>query len=200
MLHPPQPPGRGTGGLADAAHGARRRAWARPAAAWASPDVHPQKNYKPHGAAQQEEAMVEFEQTERHYCRNPRCRMRLPAPVVNEREAFCTRGCYRAFYRTRCLICEEAMERRTERQQVCGKRRCRSALEAGRGMGRLYTSFAGSRAQGRPYFIEPRRAPEGGRPFTIEDALRNRRGIVGPRRVIAVEVGGKIRPAPGVEA
>jgi hypothetical protein len=30
----------------------------------------------------------------KHYCRNPRCRSRLPEPVENEHRAFCTRGCY----------------------------------------------------------------------------------------------------------
>jgi hypothetical protein len=132
---------------------------------------------------------MEFEQTERHYCRNPRCRMRLKEPVANEREAFCARGCYRGFYRTRCLVCEGEMERKTERQLICGKRRCRNVLAGGRGLGRLYASFAGSRAQGRPYFIEPGRAREGGRPFGIEEALKYARGIVGPKRVIEVEVG-----------
>jgi hypothetical protein len=42
----------------------------------------------------------------RHYCRNPRCGSKLPAPVSNSREAFCTRGCYNSFYLSRCLICE----------------------------------------------------------------------------------------------
>jgi len=36
----------------------------------------------------------------RHYCRNPRCRSKLPDPVENTREAFCCRGCYRQFYRS----------------------------------------------------------------------------------------------------
>jgi hypothetical protein len=34
----------------------------------------------------------------RHYCRNPRCRSKLAAPVSNPREAFCTRGCYNTWY------------------------------------------------------------------------------------------------------
>ena len=73
--------------------------------------------------------MVEFPQEFRHYCRNPKCSMKLPKPVESERDAFCTKGCYRQFYRFRCLICEEPMERKTETQLICGKRRCRNALE-----------------------------------------------------------------------
>jgi hypothetical protein len=43
----------------------------------------------------------------RHYCRNLKCRSRLPAPIENVRKAFCCRGCHSAFYRTRCLVCEK---------------------------------------------------------------------------------------------
>jgi hypothetical protein len=74
--------------------------------------------------------MTEFQQEFRHYCRNPRCRSKLPAPVSNPREAFCARGCHSSFYRKRCLVCEQPMERKTERQLVCGKRKCRSGLQA----------------------------------------------------------------------
>jgi hypothetical protein len=81
--------------------------------------------------------MSTFEQEVRHRCRNPRCRMRLPKPVVNPREAFCTRGCHSSFYRKRCLVCEKPMERRTETQLICGKRKCRNALAAGPNLGRF---------------------------------------------------------------
>jgi hypothetical protein len=85
--------------------------------------------------------MVEFIQEKaRHYCRNPKCRSKLPAPVATERDAFCTRGCHRAFYRHRCLICEKPMERKTERQLTCGKRACRKALQAGESLGRYRAS------------------------------------------------------------
>ena len=61
----------------------------------------------------------------RHYCRNPRCRSKLPAPVENEHHAFCTRGCFESFYRSRCLVCEEPMRRKRERQRLkSGHRRC----------------------------------------------------------------------------
>jgi hypothetical protein len=62
--------------------------------------------------------------------------MKLPAPVSNEREAFCTRGCYGSFYRHRCLICEERIERKNERRRICDKAACHNALRAGNGLGR----------------------------------------------------------------
>jgi hypothetical protein len=34
----------------------------------------------------------------RHRCRNPRCKLKLSAPVENEHHAFCCRGCYVSFY------------------------------------------------------------------------------------------------------
>ena len=79
----------------------------------------------------------------RHRCRNPRCRSKLLAPVGNPREAFCTRGCHSSFYRKRCLVCEREMERRNERQLVCGKRRCRNALQARQSLGRYLPSSDG---------------------------------------------------------
>jgi hypothetical protein len=42
----------------------------------------------------------------RHYCRNPRCKMKLAEPVSNDHHAFCTPGCHTQFYRKRCLVCE----------------------------------------------------------------------------------------------
>jgi hypothetical protein len=82
--------------------------------------------------------MTEFKRELRHRCRNPKCRSKLPAPVANEREAFCARGCHGGFYRKRCLVCEAPMERKTEHQLVCGKRKCRNALKANIGFGRYH--------------------------------------------------------------
>src|SRR5215831_5079649 len=63
----------------------------------------------------------------RHYCRNPRCRSKLPAPVENEHRAFCTRGCFESFYRSRCLVCEEPMRRKVESQRFrSGHAKCRA--------------------------------------------------------------------------
>jgi hypothetical protein len=84
--------------------------------------------------------VTEFAIEVRHYCRNPKCRSKLKSAVSNPREAFCARGCYTSFYRKRCLVCEEAMERRTEHQLVCGKRLCRNALQGGFNGGRYHAS------------------------------------------------------------
>ena len=78
--------------------------------------------------------MTTFEIETRYYCRNPRCRSKLPAPVANVREAFCARGCHRK----RCRVCEGPMARRTERQLICGKRRCRNALRGGQSLWRYH--------------------------------------------------------------
>ena len=84
--------------------------------------------------------MTEFTTEVRHYCRSPRCRSKLKTPVENPREAFCARGCHSAFYRKRCLVCEEPMERRTEHQLICGKRLCRNALQGAQNFGRYHAS------------------------------------------------------------
>ena len=79
----------------------------------------------------------------RHYCRNPRCRSKLPAPVTNLREAFCARGCHTQFYRHRCIVCEREMDRITELKQLCGRKRCKSqyeALKAYQALGRYHSS------------------------------------------------------------
>jgi hypothetical protein len=60
----------------------------------------------------------------RHYCRNLRCRSRLPEPVENERRAFCTRGCYESFYRMRCRVCETDL-RKTGKRGDENRRYCR---------------------------------------------------------------------------
>jgi hypothetical protein len=54
----------------------------------------------------------------RHRCRNQRCRSKLRQPVENLHHAFCTRGCYESFYRSRCLVCEEPMRRKRESQKL----------------------------------------------------------------------------------
>jgi hypothetical protein len=70
------------------------------------------------------------EDAERHYCRNPKCRSKLPAPAGNPREAFCARGCHASFYRHRCLVCEAAIDRRTEHQKFCRRPLCKSRFRA----------------------------------------------------------------------
>jgi hypothetical protein len=60
----------------------------------------------------------------RHRCRNPRCRMKLPAPVENLHHAFCCRGCYGGFYRSRCLVCERDL-RKTGKRGDASRLYCR---------------------------------------------------------------------------
>jgi hypothetical protein len=102
--------------------------------------------------------MTDFKTETRKRCRNPKCRSKLPAPVSNEREAFCTAGCYRAFYRHRCVICEEEFERKNEAQKVCRKRKCRNALDQLRkadfALGRYFPRSSGEAPQKTPDFIE----------------------------------------------
>jgi hypothetical protein len=79
-----------------------------------------------------EVSMVDFKQGMRHRCRNPRCKMKLPAPVANEREAFCTRGCHSSFYRTHCRFCEKPIEQPSRGERlICKKSACRNAWKAG---------------------------------------------------------------------
>jgi hypothetical protein len=80
--------------------------------------------------------VTEFRIEARHYCRNPKCRSKLPSPVTNLREAFCCRGCHSGFYRHRCLVCEGPLDRTRENQRVCRKAKCRSAWRARSEFGR----------------------------------------------------------------
>ena len=73
-------------------------------------------------------SVVEFTETApRHYCRNPKCRMKLPAPVSNMRQAFCTKGCRERFYRLRCYVCDEKKPGRLD-AHTCGRRKCKNAM------------------------------------------------------------------------
>jgi hypothetical protein len=68
------------------------------------------------------------EQKARKFCRYPNCRMKLPEPTTNPKEAFCTPGCKASFYRTRCIACEELMDRSSPSQKMC--KGCREAIQA----------------------------------------------------------------------
>jgi hypothetical protein len=111
--------------------------------------------------------MTEFTVEMRHYCRNPRCRSKLPAPVSNAREAFCCRGCHGSFYRHRCLICEQPMERKTENQLICGKRKCRNALVARSGLGRYLPSSDVISPSKKPVNKGLEGPPTDGRPWRV---------------------------------
>jgi len=86
--------------------------------------------------------MTDFVETAmRSMCRNPRCRSKLPTPVSNPRDAFCTRGCYSSFYRTRCRVCECAIEQPKRGQRlVCNKPRCYAASRSREALGRYHPS------------------------------------------------------------
>ena len=73
----------------------------------------------------------------RQLCRNPLCRSKLKEPVENPRSAFCARGCHASFYRRRCMACEQPMERRSENQLLCGRRKCRTEMDELRRHGML---------------------------------------------------------------
>jgi len=55
----------------------------------------------------------------RHYCRNQRCRLKLPAPIENEHKAFCCRGCFESFYLHRCRVCEKPLRDRRGGRLYC---------------------------------------------------------------------------------
>jgi len=91
--------------------------------------------------------------TDRHYCRNTRCRSRLSAPASNPREAFCARGCHTQFYRKHCIACEQPTERKRESQQLCGRRKCKNhfaALRAHFSLGRYHPSSSALDASRNP--------------------------------------------------
>jgi hypothetical protein len=104
--------------------------------------------------------MTEFAERLRHRCRNPRCQSKLPTPVANPREAFCTKGCRSSFYRKRCVICEGEMARKTGNQLVCGKRRCRNALQAQKALGRYLPSSDAKLASKTLDFIDSKVPPK----------------------------------------
>lgn len=128
--------------------------------------------------------MTEFTETAmRHMCRNPRCRSKLPTPVSNPREAFCARGYHSSYYRKRCLVCEQPMERKTERQLICGKRLCRNGLQARSDLGRYHASSAVVSASKTLDSIDSKPAPATDRGIDWAIAV-NQVGIRAPRRVL----------------
>jgi hypothetical protein len=140
--------------------------------------------------------VTEFDQATRKRCRNPLCRSALPSPVSNDREAFCCRGCYGAFYRHRCLVCETGIERTTSNRKICKRTKCRNALATGSGFGRFHANSA--KGYQSPRNLE--RMQETAVPqhlFCASDAIEragrllraNRARIVGPQRVLDTELG-----------
>jgi hypothetical protein len=112
---------------------------------------------------QPQRQMTEFASDLRHRCRNPKCRMKLPAPVSNERDAFCCRTCYEIFYRRRCRVCECAIQRPKRGQRIiCKKSACRNAWKAKFGFGR-YLPSSGAGITPKTTDFVPRKADQGWR-------------------------------------
>ena len=78
----------------------------------------------------------------RHRCRNPRCGLKLKTPTTNLRDAFCCQSCRNSFYRSRCLVCEQPFDRKTERRLICKREKCRSEFR------RHKERFLGTRYRG----------------------------------------------------
>jgi hypothetical protein len=145
--------------------------------------------------------MVEFTETKmRHRCRNPKCRSKLPAPVSNDREAFCARGCHTSFYLHRCLVCEGPLERTREDQRVCRKAKCRSAWRAQAGFGRFVASSGAKSASEKPVNKGANQAAAIDRGIEWAIAV-NRSRIVAPRRVLDAVFGSVplMQPEPELE-
>jgi hypothetical protein len=148
--------------------------------------------------------MVDFNSQNRKRCRH--CKMNLPEPTSNERQAFCTRGRYQSFYLHRCIVCEKAIERTTANRKICKKSKCRNALAAAEGFGRYHADLARTyQSPKNPELMQKTLIPCGSASasdtvarsnrvcanFGIDQAIRaNRARIVGPKRVLDVEIGG----------
>ena len=91
----------------------------------------------------------------RNYCRNPKCRSKLSAPVTNPRDAFCTRGCHGSFYLKRCRVCEEPIEQGGRRPRlICRKSKCRNAWEGDFPGGRYHPTSSRENSSKTTDFIE----------------------------------------------
>ncbi len=124
-------------------------------------------------AARSNRSQLETDDEVRRYCRNPRCRSKLPAPVSNPREAFCTRGCHNSFYRHRCLICERPIEQpKRGRRLICRKPKCRRALRSNSCLGSHHTSFAAKAISNKADFIGVKQPLKPRRPWRIRRGCR----------------------------
>jgi hypothetical protein len=116
--------------------------------------------------------LTDFAVELRHYCRNPKCRMKLPKPADNPREAFCTRGCHGSFYLHRCLVCEGRLVRKNATQKVCRKSKCRNAFRGSSVKGRYLPQSAAREAPKTPDFIDSKQAPKPDRATLIRNAMQ----------------------------
>jgi hypothetical protein len=119
--------------------------------------------------------VTEFTTKLRHHCRNPKCRMKLPAPVSNEHEAFCTPGCYRSFHLKRCGVCEKPLERRYQKRKrgdvtkyvriepneptACADPGCKRQWREGDALGRFWPKPHGGSQKTRHHQEVPAKGP-----------------------------------------
>jgi len=106
----------------------------------------------------------------RHRCRNPHCGLKLKRPVDNPRDAFCCRACFERFYRSRCLVCERPIERKTKRRQICNRSKCRHEFQRHRERffsTRYQTSVLGHNGVGSAHSMGLKTGSKVGRPFRL---------------------------------
>ena len=111
--------------------------------------------------------MTEFTQTLRHYCRNPRCRSKLPSPASDPRKAFCTRGCHSSFYLKRCMVCEAPFTKTRANHEVCRKAQCRRAFREAKERFRYYPTSAAFERSKTLNFIGSKPPPANDRAWRI---------------------------------
>jgi hypothetical protein len=99
-----------------------------------------------------------WDTNDRSKCRNRRCRAKLPVPVSNPRDAFCSRGCFDSFYLRHCLVCEAPIKqaKRGRRRLICRKSKCRSAFRHNYCTGRYVLSSAAINSSEVPGSIGPK--------------------------------------------
>jgi hypothetical protein len=106
----------------------------------------------------------------RHRCRNPHCGLKLKRPTDNPRDAFCCRACFERFYRSRCLVCERPIERKTKRRQICNRSKCRHEFQRHRerfSSTRYQTSVLGHNGIGSAHSTGLKTGSKVGRPFRL---------------------------------
>ena len=110
--------------------------------------------------------MVDFNDETRK--RRRHCKMKLPEPTSNEREAFCTPGCYRSFYLHRCRVCEKPIEQKRDgRRILCKRSACRNAFSRNFAGGRYLSPSVPSYAPKTTGFIGSKEATKPGRAWYI---------------------------------
>ena len=62
------------------------------------------------------------------YCRNEGCRLKLPELRENPHSAFCWKGCFEKFYKRKCIVCENPIERTINNRLLCKRPKCRTEL------------------------------------------------------------------------